>query len=60
MASTAGAGGVAGHCAGVTEAKVYVVAAIHIGEMRSVGFRDEHWKLAGPFFHPVHGNATEE
>jgi hypothetical protein len=50
----------AGYRTVVTKAKVYVVAAIHIGEMCSVGFCDEHRKSAGPFFHPVHGNAAEE
>ena len=50
----------ASHRAGVAKAKVDVIVAVNIDEMRSVGFCYEYWKFAGPFFHPIHGNATEE
>src|SRR5580704_519963 len=53
-------GRVAGHRAGVAKAKIDVIAAVNIGEMRSVGFCDEDGKFASPFFHPVHGDAAEE
>src|SRR5712692_11126670 len=51
---------VAGHGAGVAEAKVDVVAAIHVSEVRAVGGFHKNRKSAGPFFHPVHGDAAEE
>ena len=50
----------AGHGAGVTEAEVDVMVAVDVGETRAVGFGDEDRKFAGPFFHPVHGDAAEE
>jgi hypothetical protein len=33
---------------------------VNILEMRAVGFGDEDGKFAGPFFHPIHGDAAEE
>ena len=53
-------GRMSGHGAGVAEAEVNVVVAVHILKMRAAGFSDEHGKFAGPFFHPVHGDAAEE
>src|SRR5712664_701493 len=53
-------GRVAGHGAGVAEAEVDVIAAVHVGKVRAFGGFDEHGESAGPFFHPVHGNAAEE
>src|SRR5258708_21142769 len=53
-------GRVAGHGAGVAEAKVDVFAAVDVNEMRAFGGFDEDRECAGPFFHPVHGDAAEE
>src|SRR5229473_7294096 len=53
-------GGMAGHGAGVAEAKVDVIAIVDVGEVGAFGGFDEDGKGAGPFFHPVHGNAAEE
>src|ERR1700682_76107 len=53
-------GRVAGHSASVTEAKVDVFAAVHVGEVRTSSGFNEHGESAGPFFHPVHGDAAEE
>jgi hypothetical protein len=50
----------AGHSAGVAKAEINVIVAVNILEMRAMGFCDEDWKFAGPFFHPVHGNAAEK
>jgi hypothetical protein len=49
-----------GHGAGVAEAEVNVIMAVNILEMGAAGFGDEYGKFAGPFFHPVHGDAAEE
>ena len=53
-------GRVAGHGAGVAEAEVDVVAAVDVGEMRAAGGFYEDGEGAGPFVHPVHGDAAEE
>src|SRR5260370_26402829 len=53
-------GRVAGHGAGVAEAKVDVFAAVDGNEMRAFGGFDEDREWARPFFHPVHGDAAEE
>ena len=53
-------GRVASHGAGVAEAEVDVFAAVHVGEVRAFGGLDEDRESAGPFFHPVHGDAAEE
>ena len=53
-------GRVAGHGAGVAEAEIDVVVAVDVGEVRALGGFYEDGKGAGPFFHPVHGDAAEE
>jgi len=53
-------GGMAGHGAGVAETEVDVIAIVDIGEMRAFGGFYEDGKSAGPFFHPIHGDAAEE
>src|SRR5271154_3749024 len=55
-----GGGRMASHGAGVTEAEVDVVVTVDVGDGGAVGFGDENRKFAGPFFHPVHGDAAEE
>jgi len=51
---------VAGHRAGVAEAEVDVVVAVDVDEMRAAGGFYEDGESAGPFVHPVHGNAAKE
>jgi hypothetical protein len=46
--------------AAAVSGEVNVIMAVHILEMRAVGFGDEDGKFAGPFFHPIHGHAAEE
>jgi hypothetical protein len=53
-------GRVAGHCAGVAEAKIDIVAAIEVGEVGALGGFYKNGESARPFFHPVHGHAPEE
>src|SRR5580704_6224584 len=48
------------HGAGVPEAEINVIAAVDVGEVRPAGSFYENGKSAGPFVHPVHGNAAEE
>ena len=49
-------------CLGDTgaEAEIDVVPAVDVGEVCAFGGLDEEGESAGPFFHPVHGDATEE
>ena len=51
---------VAGHGAGVAEAEVDVIVAINVGEMGASGGFHEDREGAGPFVHPVHGDAAEK
>ena len=53
-------GRVAGHGTGVAQAEVDVVAAVNVSEVRAFGGFDEDGECAGPFFHPVHGDAAKE
>src|SRR5260370_24409719 len=53
-------GRVAGHGAGVAEAKGDVFAAGDVNEMRAFGGFDQDRESAGPFFHPVSGGAAAE
>jgi hypothetical protein len=55
-----GGGRMARHRAGVAEAEVNVFEAVHIKEMRAVGFGYEDRKFSGPLFHPVHWDAAEK
>src|SRR5579863_2617 len=50
----------AGHCSGIAEAKINVVPAVDVGEVRTFCGLDKNREWARPFFHPVHGNAAEE
>ncbi len=53
-------GRMAGHGAGVTEAKVDIIAIVDISEMRAFGILHKDRKRASPFFHPVHRHAAEQ
>src|SRR5260370_20000150 len=53
-------GRVAGHGAGVAEAEIDIIAAVHVGKVCAFGGFDEDGESASPFFHPVHGDAAEE
>ena len=55
-----GCGRMAGHRAGIAEAEIDILVAVNVSEVRAVSFRNEDWKFAGPFFHPIHGYAAEE
>src|SRR5260370_21710991 len=53
-------GSVAGHGAGVAEAKVDVFAALDVNEMHALGGFDGARECAGPFFPPVDGEPRRE
>ena len=55
-----GEGRMPGHGAGVAQAEVDVAVAVHVVEVRALGFADEGRKSAGPLDHPVHGHAAEQ
>ncbi|MNF62030.1 hypothetical protein D3C84_436990 [compost metagenome] len=55
-----GLGGVAEHAAGVAQAEVHVLVAVHVMETRAFGVVHEQRAGGGPVAHPVHGHAAEQ
>jgi hypothetical protein len=55
-----GLGGMAGHRAGVAQAQVDVLVAVHVAKASAARLGGEHRIAARPAHHPVHLHATEQ
>ena len=55
-----GIGRMARHRAGIAEAEIHVLEAVHINKMAALRLGDENRKRSGPFHHPVHRHAAKQ